>query len=197
MKGFERKKSIADVNKAGRTAWFCWWCPGSGGIIIRAYHISGGNAMGLGNHLFHARKKKGLSQEEVAEKLGISRQTVSKWETDETLPDICQSKRLAVLYGLSLDELVEFDIDIKEIQEVIDRTSEELSDKVDWTKAWSRKYPVLARYQEEVDTACYAAKLDKLLGDLEKKYGYSELDSMLVLKDILASVWKGRKKNSR
>ena len=153
--------------------------------------------MSLGNHLFQARKKKGLSQEEVAEKLGISRQTVSKWETDETLPDICQSKRLAVLYGLSLDELVEFDIDIKEIQEVIDRTSEEVTDKVDWTKAWSRKYPILARYQEEVNTACYAAELNKLLGDLEKKYGYSELDSMLVLKDILASVWKDRKKNSR
>ena len=101
--------------------------------------------------------------------------------------------RLAVLYGLSLDELVEFDIDIKEVQEVIDRTSEEVSDKVDWTKAWSRKYPVLSRYQEEVDTACYAAELDKLLRDLEKKYGYNELDSMLVLKDILASVWKGRK----
>ena len=192
----ERKaKGEADVNKTGKTVWFCWWRPGSENIIIRAYHISGGNAMGLGNHLFHARKKKGLSQEEVAEKLGISRQTVSKWETDETLPDICQSKRLAVLYGLSLDELVEFDIDIKEIQEVIDRTSEEVSDKIDWTKAWSRKYPVLSRYQEEVDTACYEAELDKLLRELEKKYGYSELNSMLVLKDILASVGKGRKKS--
>ena len=153
--------------------------------------------MGLGNHLFHARKKKGMSQEEVAEKLGISRQTVSKWETDETLPDICQSKKMAVLYGLSLDELVEFDIDIKEIQEVIDRTSEEVSGKIDWTKAWSEKYPVLSRYREEVDTDCYAAKLDKLLRDLEKKYGYNELDSFLVLKDILASVWNSRKKNSR
>lgn len=181
----------ADVNKTGRIVRFCWWYTGSGSIIIRVYHISGGNTMGLGNHLFHARKKKGLSQEEVAEKLGISRQTVSKWETDETIPDICQSKRLAALYGLSLDELVEFDIDIKEIQEVIDRTSEEVSDKIDWTKAWSKKYPVLSRYQEEVDTACYAAELDKLLRDLEKKYGYNELDAMLVLKDILASVWKG------
>lgn len=47
--------------------------------------------MQLGNHLFQARKKAGLSQEEVAEKLGVSRQTVSKWETDETLPDIRQS----------------------------------------------------------------------------------------------------------
>ena len=67
--------------------------------------------MSLGNNLFKARKKKGLSQEEAAEKLGVSRQTISKWEVDETLPDIRQSKKLAVLYGLSLDELIEFDID--------------------------------------------------------------------------------------
>lgn len=150
--------------------------------------------MSLGNHLFHARKKKGLTQEAVAEKLGISRQTVSKWETDETLPDICQSKKLAVLYGLSLDELVEFDIDLKEIQDVIDKTSEDVSDKIDWTKAWSRKYPILARYQGEVDTSGYKTELDQLLRDLEKKYGYSELDAFLVLKDILASVWKERGK---
>ena len=44
--------------------------------------------MNLGNSLFHARKRCGFSQEDVAEKLGVSRQTVSKWETDETLPDI-------------------------------------------------------------------------------------------------------------
>ena len=57
--------------------------------------------MNLGNHLFQARKKRGLSQEDVAEKLGVSRQTISKWETDETLPDIRQSKRLALLYRIS------------------------------------------------------------------------------------------------
>lgn len=50
--------------------------------------------MNLGNSLFHARKKCGLSQEVVAEKLGVSRQTVSKWETDETVPDIYQSKKM-------------------------------------------------------------------------------------------------------
>ena len=150
--------------------------------------------MSLGNHLFHARKKRGLSQEEVAEKLGLSRQTVSKWETNETLPDIRQSKRLAVLYGLTLDELVEIDIDVKEIQEAIERTSEAVSEKIDWTKAWSGKYPILARYQGEVNIACYAAELDKLLRDLEKEYGYNELDSFLVLKDILATVWKERRR---
>lgn len=50
--------------------------------------------MTLGNSLSGARKKSGLSQEEVAEKLGVSRQTVSKWEQDETVPDIYQSKNL-------------------------------------------------------------------------------------------------------
>ncbi len=149
--------------------------------------------MKLGNHLFRARKKSGLSQEEVAGKLGVSRQTISKWETDETLPDICQSKRLANLYGLSLDELIEFDVDVKEIQKYIDRTDDAVSEKIDWTKAWSRKYPILAAYQSELDTKPYVAELNRLLNRLEQEYGYSELDAFLVLKDILALVWKSRK----
>lgn len=148
--------------------------------------------MSLGNNLFNARKKKGLSQEDVAEKLGVSRQTISKWETDETLPDICQSKKLATLYGLSLDELIEYNIDKKEIQEMIDKTSDEVSRKIDWTNVWSKKYPILATYQNEVKVNNYATELRRLLDDLQKEYGYNELDAMLVLKDILAVVWKSR-----
>lgn len=150
--------------------------------------------MNLGNNLYQARKSKGLSQEAVAEKLGVSRQTISKWELDETLPDIRQSKKLAVLYGMSLDELIDFDIDVKEIQEIIDKTPDEVNDKIDWTKAWSKKYPILSRYQSEIEISPYAAKLRSLLDDLQKKYGYCELDAFLVLKDILAAVWKDRKK---
>ena len=136
--------------------------------------------MSLGNNLFNARKKSGLSQEEVAEKLGVSRQTISKWELDDTLPDICQSKKLSNLYKLTLDE-------------IIDRTNDSVTDKIDWTKAWSKKYPILATYQNEVDIQIYAKELSRLLKDLEKKYGYKELDAFLVLKDILAYVWKCRK----
>ena len=149
--------------------------------------------MSLGSNLSDARKKKGLSQEAVAEKLGVSRQTISKWETDETLPDIRQSKHLALLYGLTLDELIEFDLVVREIQEVIGRTREEVSDKIDWTKAWSKKYPVLAQYQSQVDAAPYAAELERLLEELKRTCGYNELDAFLVLKDILAQVWKTRK----
>lgn len=145
--------------------------------------------MNLGENLFQARKKKGLSQEAVAEKLGVSRQTISKWETDETLPDIRQAKKLAVLYGLTLDELIEFDADVQEIQEVINKTTEETVNKVDWTKVWAEKYPILARYQDEVDVAGYEEQLEKLLANMEKEYGYNALDAFLVLKDILGQLW--------
>ena len=64
-----------------------------------------------------------MSQEAVAEKLGVSRQTVSKWETDETLPDIRQAKRLAMLYGLTLDELIDFDLDVQELERVVPKNT--------------------------------------------------------------------------
>ena len=86
--------------------------------------------MSLGNSLYNARKKSGLSQEAVAEKLGVSRQTISKWELDETLPDIRQSKKLSQLYHLTLDELIDFDIDQKEIEEAIENISDEKQKKL-------------------------------------------------------------------
>ena len=147
--------------------------------------------MSLGNSLFTARKKSGFSQEEVAEKLGVSRQTISKWEGDETLPDIRQSKRLAVLYHLSLDELIDFDIEVKEIEEVIERTSEETQQKIDWNKLWAKKYPVLAAYPRKVRTEEYTKPLGELLEKLQREHQYSELDAFLVLKDMLARKWTG------
>ena len=124
----------------------------------------------------------------------VSRQTVSKWETDETLPDIRQSKKMAVLYNLSLDELIDFDLDVREIQQAIERTSEEVEEKIDWTSAWGKKYPILLTYQKEVNTPNYAVRLGAMIDELRAEYGYSEMDAFLVLKDILAKVWKERKK---
>ena len=149
--------------------------------------------MSLGNRLFQARKKAGYSQEAVAERLGVSRQTISKWETDETLPDIYQSSRLAEFYHLTLDELVHFDLDIKEIEQVIQNTNEEKESKIDWTNAWSKKYPVLANYQQIVRIETYALQIRKMLNELESMYGFDSLNSMLVLKDILYHEWKDNK----
>ena len=149
--------------------------------------------MSLGNSLYNSRKKKGLSQEEVAEKLGVSRQIISKWETEETVPDIYQAKKLAKIYGLSLDELIDADLDQKEIEEVIKNTDEKKEAKINWTNAWSKKYPVLATYQQEVDIDKYARQIREMLTDLQVKYHYNDLDSMLVLKDILYHEWKDKR----
>ena len=146
--------------------------------------------MNLGNSLFHARKKSGLSQEEVAEKIGVSRQTISKWETNETVPDIYQSKKMAKLYRISLDELIEFDIDLQEIEEMIDKSDEKLNEKVNWTNAWGKKYPILLKYQTEVNTSNYAFRITKMFDEIKNGYVYSKQDAMLVLKDILYQSYK-------
>ncbi|MDM8201475.1 DNA-binding protein [Gemmiger sp. An87] len=148
--------------------------------------------MSFASGLYHARKKSGLSQEDVAGKLGVSRQTISKWETGETLPDIRQSKRLAVLYHITLDELVEYDFDEQQAREMIDSVSEEAQAKIDWNKVWSKKYPVLATYHKTVRIQDYAPQLREMLTQLQVEYGYNTTDALLVLKDILARVWKGQ-----
>lgn len=60
-------------------------------------------------NLIHLRKLKNISQEELAEKLNVSRQTISKWETGESLPDIEKTKLLAELFNVSIDDLVNFE----------------------------------------------------------------------------------------
>lgn len=146
--------------------------------------------MSLGKSLYQARKKSGLSQENVAEQLGVSRQTISKWETDETLPDIRQSKKLAMLYHMMLDQLIEYDFDENQAREMIDSISEETQKKIDWNKVWRSKYPVLATYHEKVRVEDYAPALGEMMTRLQVEYGYNHTDALLVLKDILARVWK-------
>ena len=60
----------------------------------------------LGKRIGALRREKGLKQDELAEKLGISPQAVSKWETDQTCPDISLLPTLAKILGVSVDELL-------------------------------------------------------------------------------------------
>ena len=62
--------------------------------------------MEIGNKILELRKNHNLSQEALAEKLNVARQTISKWELNETSPDLKQAKELAKIFNISLDELV-------------------------------------------------------------------------------------------
>ena len=54
---------------------------------------------------------------------------------------------------------------------------------------WGKKYPVLTSYQEKVEVEDYIIRIRELLDSLKSKYGYNDLDAMLILKDILAHTW--------
>ena len=69
----------------------------------------------IANRLIELRKKSGLSQEELADRLGLSRQAVSKWERAEASPDTDNLICLAKIYGVSLDDLLNTDESIEEI----------------------------------------------------------------------------------
>lgn len=62
--------------------------------------------MNIGEKLFELRKEKNLSQEEVAEKLNVTRQTVSKWETNQSTPDFDKIIPLCELFGIGAEELL-------------------------------------------------------------------------------------------
>ena len=62
--------------------------------------------MNIGEKLYELRKEKHLSQEEVAEKLDVTRQTISKWETNQSTPDFDKIKPLCELYDITADELL-------------------------------------------------------------------------------------------
>lgn len=62
--------------------------------------------MNLGKQIYKLRKNQNLSQEQLAEKVGVARQTISKWELGETAPDIKQARLLSQIFDVSLEELL-------------------------------------------------------------------------------------------
>lgn len=75
--------------------------------------------MDVGNQIRERRQALGLSQEELAQRLYVSRVTVSHWETGKTLPDVQSMLLLANLFGTTIDELVRGDVD--EMREMVEK----------------------------------------------------------------------------
>ena len=79
--------------------------------------------MNIGNKIRELRKQRGITQEQIAESIGISFQAISKWENNIALPDITLAPVLASYFGVSMDEL--FDFNLKEIEYAVEDITEE------------------------------------------------------------------------
>ncbi len=75
--------------------------------VVNSFLEEGVNNM-LKENIVMFRNVNGHSQEEVAEKIGISRQAYAKWEKGETIPDVERCQKLAELYGVTIDSLINF-----------------------------------------------------------------------------------------
>ena len=98
--------------------------------------------MTFGEKLKEARKEAGLSQEQFAEKMSVSRSAVAKWESDRGMPDVNNLKMMAQLLEVSLDYLLDEDekLSFNETKEAIDLDSFEVSGKC----------------RDKKDAACYS-----------------------------------------
>lgn len=84
-------------------------------------------------------------------------------------------------------------MNVKKIEKEINKYDDKKYDNINWTKVWSKKYPILDKYQTEVDIDKYTTEIKRLLNSLEEDYNYNRLDAMLVLKDILAKAYFNNK----
>ena len=83
------------------------------------------NAVDIGKYLAELRKYYGVTQEELAVRVGVTRQAVSKWETGTTIPDIEILMNLSEIYGISINDIIKADLaNIKFQKEIVLRPSQ-------------------------------------------------------------------------
>jgi transcriptional regulator with XRE-family HTH domain len=70
----------------------------------------------FGDNLYTLRKQRGLSQDEFAEKMGVSRQAISKWERNESYPDTENLIAIAKFFGVSIDDMINTSLDAQNIK---------------------------------------------------------------------------------
>lgn len=124
--------------------------------------------MTLGKKIKEARKNCGLSQEQLAEKLAVSRSAVAKWESDNGLPDVENLKSLAVLLNVSIDYLLD---DGKEIDCDAIRESYNLSEYGKGTKKKKKDRVIRKRFPD--------AEIYTLIGKPKLKKSEKVIDNLL------------------
>lgn len=124
--------------------------------------------MTLGEKIKEARKQCGLSQEQLAEKMTVSRSAIAKWETDKGLPDVDNLKALAQLLNVSVDYLLDDGgtVDVQVIREAYN-----LSDYGKGIRKTKKDRLILAKFP--------GAEIHTLLGELKLTKGEKVVDNAL------------------
>lgn len=113
----------------------------------------------IAENLVHLRHRKGITQEVLADFLGVSKASVSKWETGLSMPDIVQLPRLASYYDITVDELMGYDpqLSMKEIKEYYEDFAKKFSEK-EFQETIEEVYDFVRQYY-----SCYPALLQMVI----------------------------------
>jgi len=125
--------------------------------------------MTLGEKIKKARKEHGLSQEQFAEKLCVSRSAVAKWETDKGTPDIENLKAISALLNVSIDFLL--DDGEKEIAEVVTKESYDIKSYGKGIRKTKKDRVMLEKFPD--------AKIYTVIGAIKRKPSVKVLDFLL------------------
>ena len=124
--------------------------------------------MTLGEKIKDARKQCGLSQEQLAEKMSISRSAIAKWETDKGLPDIANLKALAGFLNVSVDYLLD---DEERIDELVTREAYDLASYGKGSKKKKKDRVIREKFPD--------AEIHTLLGNLRLTKSEKVIDNLL------------------
>lgn len=117
-------------------------------VLVKGYHrfIEGRKKIGGNDNEFRKQfisgtKKMRSFTGSCGRKIGSEQTNRFKMGNRRNGSGYSSVEKMAVLYHVSLDELIDFDIDLKEIQEAIDRTTEKVEEKINWTNVWGKNTP--------------------------------------------------------
>lgn len=134
--------------------------------------------MTLGEKIYKLRTKRSMTQEQLAEKIGVSRQSVSKWETDSAIPDIEKLKLLAEIFEVSITELLgmecEEDTKRKDEKERIEHCQKEI-------KRWKRYAIVLIAISAVLLAACIGGSIYVRYFIIEEKSNNTEAQTTQIV----------------
>lgn len=133
--------------------------------------------MKIGENIASSRKKVNLTQDQLAEKLGVSRQTISKWESNLAYPELPKIIKLSKVLNISCDELL--------LNQNNDKMPEIKTSKNGYTIDWNKLYPILEEYRNKVNFEEYENIFKDLIINTKDIYKFSLEDTILVLKDIM------------